>query len=178
MIYGKQAFQIIVLSAFFHSNLLTQWQGALTVYVYHAYRKCVLQKCQSEICSSENGNVFFSLEVPDRSMSVGNMSVGIMSVWSFGNIKIEYMSIGNLLFKVNFRTPLGVNFTNILLAHLRQYSCSNKKFNLYCKHKKVSRETLVQKAACKMLVKLTPGWKRKCDLCTFQLIIRLCVRVR
>ncbi len=39
----------------------------------------------------------------------------------------------------------GVNFTNILLAQLRQYSCANKKFNLHCKHKKASRETFVQK---------------------------------
>ncbi len=29
-----------------------------------------------------------------------------------------------------------VNFTNILLAQLRQYSCANKKFNLHYKHKK------------------------------------------
>jgi hypothetical protein len=39
----------------------------------------------------------------------------------------------------------GVNFTNILLAQLRQYSCANKKFNLHCKHKKASRETFVRK---------------------------------
>ncbi len=39
----------------------------------------------------------------------------------------------------------GVNFTNILLAQLRQYSCANKKFNLNCKHKKAARETFVQK---------------------------------
>ncbi len=41
----------------------------------------------------------------------------------------------------------GVNFTNILLAQLRQYSCANKKFNLHCKHKKASRKTFVRKNA-------------------------------
>ncbi len=39
----------------------------------------------------------------------------------------------------------GVNFTNIFLAQLRQYSCANKKFNLHCKHKKASGETFVRK---------------------------------
>jgi hypothetical protein len=39
----------------------------------------------------------------------------------------------------------GVNFTNILLAQLRQYSCANKKSNLHCKHKKAPRETFVRK---------------------------------
>jgi hypothetical protein len=29
---------------------------------------------------------------------------------------------------------------------LRQYYCANKKFNLYCKYKKASCETLVQKS--------------------------------
>jgi hypothetical protein len=54
---------------------------------------------------------------------------------------------------------LGINFTNILLAQLRQYSCANKKFNLHCKHKKASRETFIQKkGARKMLVKLTLGF--------------------
>ncbi len=49
-------------------------------------------------------------------------------------------------------TQPGVNFTNIFKAHLRQYSFANKKFNLYCQHKKASRKTFVRK----MLVKLTP----------------------
>ncbi len=41
------------------------------------------------------------------------------------------------------RWSLGVNFTNILQAHLCQYS--NKKFNLYWKHRKTSCKTFVQK---------------------------------
>ncbi len=39
----------------------------------------------------------------------------------------------------------GVNFTNILLAQLRQYSCANKKFYLNCKHRKALRKTFVPK---------------------------------
>ncbi len=34
----------------------------------------------------------------------------------------------------------------IISAHLRQYSCANKKFNLYCKHKKTLRKTFARKS--------------------------------
>ncbi len=52
----------------------------------------------------------------------------------------------------------GFNITNILWAQLRKFPCANKKFNLYFKHKKVSRELSYKKAKRKMLVKLTPAY--------------------
>ncbi len=56
-----------------------------------------------------------------------------------------------------------VNFTNILLVHLRQYLCA-KKFNLYFKHKNLCAKLSYEKAACKMLVKKdlrkTLVWKK------------------
>ncbi len=39
-----------------------------------------------------------------------------------------------------------VNFTNILWAHLRQYSSAKKSSNLQCKHKKASRKVFVWKS--------------------------------
>jgi hypothetical protein len=51
-----------------------------------------------------------------------------------------------------------VNFTNILLAQLRQFPCTNKKFNLNFKHKKLPEKLSYKKAARKMLVKLTPSF--------------------
>ncbi len=51
-----------------------------------------------------------------------------------------------------------VDFTNILWAHLRQYSCAKKSSNLIFKCKKAACKTFVQKIARKMLVKLTRGW--------------------
>jgi hypothetical protein len=40
-------------------------------------------------------------------------------------------------------------------------SLRQKKFNLYFKHKKALCETFIQKAACKLLVKLTPVEKNR-----------------
>ncbi len=40
----------------------------------------------------------------------------------------------------------GVNFTNILQAYLRKYSCTNKQLNLYCKHKKALHVTFARKS--------------------------------
>jgi hypothetical protein len=49
-----------------------------------------------------------------------------------------------------------VNFTNILFAQLRPFPCANQKFNLYSKHKMHRAKLLYEKAARKILVKLTP----------------------
>ncbi len=38
-----------------------------------------------------------------------------------------------------------VNFTNILWAHLHQYSCAKKSSTLKCKYKKASRKTFARK---------------------------------
>jgi hypothetical protein len=55
--------------------------------------------------------------------------------------------INNMKIEGHTEDRHGANFTNILLAQLRQYCCANKKFNLHCKHKKASRKTFVQKKA-------------------------------
>jgi hypothetical protein len=50
-----------------------------------------------------------------------------------------------------------VNFTNILLAHLRQFPCAKKKSLTYTSStKKLCAKLSYEKAARKMLVKLTP----------------------
>jgi hypothetical protein len=54
-------------------------------------------------------------------------------------------------------TPV-VNFTNILRAHLYQYSCAENSSNLKCKYKKLRAKLLYKKGAHKILVKLTPGF--------------------
>ena len=50
-----------------------------------------------------------------------------------------------------------VNFTNILRAAFMPISFRQKSTNLKCKYKKAAQKNCVQKAAHKMLVKLTPG---------------------
>jgi hypothetical protein len=50
-----------------------------------------------------------------------------------------------------------VNFTNILSAHLGQFPCSKKSVNYTSSTKKLCAKLSYEKAACKMLVKLTPG---------------------
>jgi hypothetical protein len=55
-------------------------------------------------------------------------------------------------------TP-GVNFTNILGAAFAPKSFHQKITNPNCKHIKDAQKTVVQKAARKILVKLTPARK-------------------
>jgi hypothetical protein len=50
----------------------------------------------------------------------------------------------------------GVNFTNILLTQLHQFPCAKKSSNLKCKYKNLRAKLSYEKAARKMLVKLTP----------------------
>ena len=56
-------------------------------------------------------------------------------------------------------TP-GVNFTNIFRAAFPPISLCQKNTNLSHKYKKAAQKTFVQKAARKMVVKLTPGRNR------------------
>ncbi len=49
-----------------------------------------------------------------------------------------------------------VNFTNILYAHLRQYSFAKRSSNLKCKYKKLRAKLSYKKGTSKMLVKLKP----------------------
>jgi hypothetical protein len=55
----------------------------------------------------------------------------------------------------------GVNFTNILLAQLRQYSCANKKLTFTASTKNLRAKLSYEKGARKMLVKLTPSSPKK-----------------
>ncbi len=54
-------------------------------------------------------------------------------------------------------TPAEVNFTNILRAPFAPIFLRQRIANLKCSHKKASRETFNEKAARKMLAKLTPA---------------------
>jgi hypothetical protein len=56
-------------------------------------------------------------------------------------------------------TP-GVNFTNILRAVYALIFLHQKSTNLNCKYKKLNLKLLYEKAASKMLVKLTPDERK------------------
>ncbi len=71
---------------------------------------------------------------------------------NFEHLSEFYLSI--FFSDKNSSSPM-VNITNILWAHLHQYSCANNSSNLKCKYQKARRKTLVLK---KVLVKCWWNW--------------------
>jgi predicted membrane-bound mannosyltransferase len=79
----------------------------------------------------------------------------VLEVWLYIYFLWRKKIVGKAVLKMLVTLTAVVNFTNFFRAHLRQLSCTKKSSNLICKYNKPLRETFVQKAARKMLVKLT-----------------------